>query len=59
MPKYAQIKTPPNNEAAKKMPTEDQKLSIKNEVKFLHKKQKKKLNTQLFHIHINNASIWP
>jgi hypothetical protein len=58
IPKYAHIKTPPNNEAAKKMPTEAQKLRIKNEVKFLYKKQKQ-LNTQLFHIHIHNASIWP
>jgi hypothetical protein len=57
VPKYAYIKIPENNEAAKKTKTQAQTLHIKNEIKFLHKK-KQQLNTKLYQTHIHNANIW-
>jgi hypothetical protein len=57
IPKYAQIKIPINNEAAKKTLSQTHTLRIKNEIKFLYKK-KQSLNIQLYHIHIYNANIW-
>lgn len=39
VPKYAQIKMPINNEAARKALTQTQTIRIKNKIKFLYKKQ--------------------
>jgi hypothetical protein len=61
VPKYAQIKIPTNNEAARKTltqtQTQTQTMHIKNEINFLYKK-KLKLHTQLYHIHLYKANIW-
>jgi hypothetical protein len=56
-PKYARIKLPTYNTAAKKTQTQAQILRIKNEIKFLYIK-KQQLNKELYHSHILNANIW-
>jgi hypothetical protein len=56
-PKYALIKIPTINEAAKKTKTQAQTLRIKNEIKFVYKK-KQQLNVQLYQAHVSNANIW-
>jgi flagellar basal body-associated protein FliL len=48
IPKYAQIKFPVNNEAAKKTLSQTRTLRIKNEINLLYKK-KQNLNTTLPH----------
>jgi hypothetical protein len=55
IPKYACIKLPTNNEAARRTQTQAQTLRIK-EIKFLYKK--KQLHTQLYHAHLQNANTW-
>jgi hypothetical protein len=52
VPKYAHIKITITSGAAKK--TQTQTLCIKNELKFLYKKEQ--LNTQLYHTHIHNEN---
>ena len=57
LPRYAHIKIPEYNEAAKKTKTQAQIIRIKNEIKFLYKK-KEQLNTQLYYKHLQNANTW-
>jgi hypothetical protein len=57
IPKYARIKLPTYNTAAKKTQTQAKILRIKNEIKFLYI-NKQQLNKELYHSHILNANIW-
>jgi hypothetical protein len=57
VPKYAYVKIPPINEAARKMKTQAQTLRIKNKIKFLLKK-KQQLHLQLYQAHIHDTNIW-
>lgn len=53
--KYAHMKMPTNNEAAKRKQTPN--ISHKAEITFLYK-EKQQLNTRLYHTHIRNANTW-
>jgi hypothetical protein len=57
IPNYARINIPTYNNAAKKTQAQVQTLRIKNEIKFLYKKEQQ-LNIKLYHAHIHNANIW-
>jgi hypothetical protein len=57
IPNYVRIKVPTYNNAAKKTQAQAQTLRIKNEIKFIYKKEQQ-LNIKLYHAHIHNAKIW-